>query len=140
MTRLSPELQERLLAAARDVRPRAYVPYSGFHVGAAVLAGGEIFAGVNIENASYPVGLCAERSAIAHAVTAGRREIDAVAVVADAEEPTPPCGMCRQKLNEFGPDMLVICEGASGKQEAWTLSTILAHAFGPANLPPATAG
>ena len=140
MTRLPPDLQEKLLAAAREIRPRAYAPYSGFHVGAAVLAGGEIFPGVNIENASYPVSLCAERSAIAHAVTAGHREIDAVAVVADAEEPTPPCGMCRQKLNEFGPDMLVISEGASGAQQAWILSTLLANAFGPANLPPKPAG
>ena len=140
MTRLPPDLQEQLLQAAREIRPRAYAPYSGFHVGAALLAGGEIFRGVNIENASYPVSLCAERSAIAHAVTAGHRAFDAVAVVADAEEPTPPCGMCRQKLNEFGPDMLVICEGSTGNQEAWTLSTLLAHAFGPANLPPKPAG
>jgi len=127
-------VQEQLLAAAREIRPRAYVPYSGFHVGAAVLAGGEIFQGVNVENASYPVSTCAERSAIVQAVAAGHTEIDAVAVVADAEDPTPPCGMCRQALNEFGPDMLVICEGARGNQEAWMLSTILASAFGPANL------
>jgi cytidine deaminase len=134
VTRLPPDLQEKLLAAAREIRPRAYVPYSGFHVGAAVLAGGEIFQGVNVENASYPVSTCAERSAIVQAVTAGHTEIDAVAVVADAEDPTPPCGMCRQALNEFGPDMLVICEGAGGKQQAWMLSSILANAFGPANL------
>jgi cytidine deaminase len=134
MTRLPPDLQEKLLAAAREIRPRAYVPYSGFHVGAAVLAGGDIFQGVNVENASYPVSTCAERSAIVQAVTAGHTEIDAVAVVGDAEDPTPPCGMCRQALNEFGPDMLVICEGAGGKREAWMLSTILANAFGPANL------
>jgi len=134
VTRLPPDVQEQLLEAAREIRPRAYVPYSGFHVGAAVLADGEIFQGVNVENASYPVSTCAERSAIVRAVTAGHTRIDAVAVVADAEEPTPPCGMCRQALNEFGPDMLVICEGSTGEQEAWTLSTILANAFGPANL------
>jgi cytidine deaminase len=134
LTRLPPELQERLLQAARDIRPRAYVPYSGFHVGAAVLAGGEIFTGVNVENASYPVSTCAERSAVVQAVTAGHTAIDAVAVVADADEPTPPCGMCRQALNEFGPNMLVICEGASGEQQAWILSTLLQDAFGPANL------
>ena len=135
MTRLPAELQERLLVAAREIRARAYVPYSGFHVGAAVLAGGEIFPGVNVENASYPVSTCAERSAIVHAVTAGHTRIDAVAVVADAVGPTTPCGMCRQALNEFGPDMLVICEGAGGDQRAWLLSSLLQDAFGPANLP-----
>jgi cytidine deaminase len=140
VTRLPPHLQEQLLAAAREIRPRAYAPYSGFHVGAAVLAGGEIFQGVNIENASYPVSLCAERSAVRLGLTAGHREIDAVAVVADADEPTPPCGMCRQKLNEFGPDMLVICEGANGSQQAWVLSTLLANAFGPSNFTPKPAG
>jgi cytidine deaminase len=135
VTQPPPELQERLLAAAREIRARAYVPYSGFHVGAAVLAGGEIFTGVNVENASYPVSTCAERSAIVQAVTAGHTEIAAVAVVADADEPTTPCGMCRQALNEFGPEMLVICEGAGGTQRAWVLSSLLRDAFGPANLP-----
>ncbi|HYG71231.1 MAG TPA: cytidine deaminase [Actinomycetota bacterium] len=135
MTRLPPELQERLIVAAREIRARAYVPYSGFRVGAAVLAGGEIFTGVNVENASYPVSTCAERSAIVHAVTAGHTKIDAVAVVADAEDPTTPCGMCRQALNEFGPEMLVICEGTGGTQRAWVLSSLLQDAFGPANLP-----
>ena len=134
MTRPPPQVQERLLEAARAIRARAYVPYSGFHVGAAVLADGEIFTGVNVENASYPVSTCAERSAIVQAVTAGHTAIDAVAVVADADEPTTPCGMCRQALNEFGPDMLVICEGANGSQQTWILSSLLEHAFGPANL------
>jgi cytidine deaminase len=134
VTRLPPEFTERLLAAAREVRPRAYAPYSGFHVGAAVFAGGEVYTGVNVENASYPVGTCAERSAIAAAVAAGHTGIDAVVVVADAETPTPPCGMCRQALNEFGPDMLVLSEGASGKQDSWILSRLLPDAFGPATL------
>ena len=135
MTRLPPEFVERLLVAAREVRPRAYARYSGFHVGAAVFAAGEVYTGVNVENASYPVGWCAERSAIAAVVAAGHTEIDAVVVVADAEAPTPPCGMCRQALNEFGPDMLVLCEGASGEQDSWILSTLLPNAFGPAYLP-----
>ena len=134
MTRLPPEFTERMLAAARDARPRAYARYSGFHVGAAVVAAGEVYAGVNVENAAYPTGWCAERSAIAAAVTAGHTEIDAVAVVGDAREPTPPCGQCRQALNEFGPDMLVVCEGAGGEQRSWILSTLLPDAFGPANL------
>jgi cytidine deaminase len=134
VTDLPPDVKERLLDAARGIRERAYVPYSGFHVGAAVLAGGEIFRGINVENASYPVSTCAERTAMVQAVTAGHTVIDAVAVVADADDPTTPCGMCRQALNEFGPDMLVICEGSSGKQETWVLSSLLAVAFGPAIL------
>jgi cytidine deaminase len=134
MTRLPPEFTERMLATARDVRSRAYARYSGFHVGAAVFAAGEVYAGVNVENAAYPTGWCAERSAIAAAVTAGHTEIDAIAVVADAHAPTPPCGECRQALNEFGPDMLVVCEGAGGEQASWILSTLLPNAFGPANL------
>ena len=125
---------DRLVAAAVKAKRRAYAPYSNFHVGAAVLAGGRVFTGVNVENASYPVSVCAERNAVAAAVTGGKTKIDVVAVVADAEDPTPPCGGCRQVLNEFGPEMLVVCEGASGRRAEWVLSAILPHAFGPSNL------
>ena len=134
MTRLPPEFTERMLAAAREARQHAYARYSAFHVGAAVFAGGQVYAGVNVENASYPVGWCAERSAIAAAVLAGNTEIDGVAVVADAEAPTPPCGMCRQALSEFGPDMLVVAEGSGGEQTSWILSTLLPGAFRPSSL------
>jgi cytidine deaminase len=125
---------DRLVTAAAKARKRAYAPYSGFHVGAAVLAGGRIFTGVNVENASYPLSVCAERNAVASAVAGGTSSIEAVAVVADADDPTPPCGGCRQVLNEFGPDMLVVCEGAAGRRSEWILSAILPHAFGPSNL------
>ena len=133
---MSPPSQriDELVAAARQMRERAYAPYSDFHVGAAVLAGGKVFEGANIENASYPLSVCAERNAVAAAVLAGEREIEAVAVVADGEDPTPPCGGCRQVLNEFGPQMLVVCESASGLRAEWVLSAILPHAFGPSNL------
>lgn len=131
---VAPEDLDRLLAAAREVKDRAYAPYSRFHVGAAVLAGGKVFAAPNIENASYPLSVCAERNAVAAAVAAGEREIEAVAVVADNEDPTPPCGGCRQVLNEFGPDMLVLCEGSGGRRAQWRLTEVLPHAFGPSDL------
>lgn len=129
------ERVEELVAAARDAMERgSYAPYSNFNVGAAVLAEGEVFAGANIENASYPMSVCAERNAVAAAVNAGKRSIDAVAVVTRADEPTPPCGGCRQVLNEFGPDMRVVIEAAGGRRAEWTLPEILPHAFGRANL------
>jgi cytidine deaminase len=99
-----------------------------------VLAEGEVFAGANVENASYPMSVCAERNAVAAAVNAGKRSIDAVAVVSRADEPTPPCGGCRQVLNEFGPDMAVTVESGNGQRAEWRLTEILPHAFGPANL------
>jgi cytidine deaminase len=125
---------DELVSVAREMQARAYAPYSDFHVGAAVLAGGSVFRGANIENASYPLSVCAERNAVAAAVLAGHHEIEAVAVVADEDEPTPPCGGCRQVLNEFGPDMVVVSESKSGRRAEWTLSAILPHAFGPSNL------
>jgi cytidine deaminase len=125
---------DELVAAAREAKDRAYAPYSRFHVGAAVLARGKVYTGVNVENASYPVGSCAEPNAVGAAVVAGATSIEAVAIVADGEDPTPPCGGCRQVLNEFGPEMLVVCEGASGRRAEWVLSAILPHAFGPSNL------
>jgi cytidine deaminase len=125
---------DRLVEAARDAKERAYAPYSRFRVGAAVLADGEIHSGVNVENASYPLSVCAERNAVAAAVVAGRTSVEAVAVSSDTDDPAPPCGGCRQVLNEFGPDMLVICEGGGGKRSQWRLSEILPHAFGPSNL------
>ncbi len=120
---------ETLVAAARDARVNAYAPYSHFAVGAAVLAGKKIFTGVNIENASYPVSVCAERNAVAAAVGAGERAIDVVAVVAHASVITPPCGACRQVLYEFGPKMLVVCAQMDGATLEWQLSELLPHAF-----------
>lgn len=123
-----------LVAEARKAKKRAYAPYSEFRVGAAVLAGGRIYSGANVENAAYPLSACAERNAVAAAVSAGKREIHAVAVVGDETDPTPPCGGCRQVLHEFGPEMLVICESAGGRRAEWVLSALLPSAFGPSSL------
>ena len=125
---------EGLVEAARAVREQAYAPYSGFAVGAAVLAGGRVFTGVNVENASYPISVCAERNAVAAMVAAGGRRVDAVAVVTDAATPTPPCGGCRQCLWEFGPEAVVIAHTLKGDRARWALADLLPHAFGPSDL------
>jgi cytidine deaminase len=125
---------EGLVEAARAVREQAYAPYSGFLVGAAVLAGGRVFTGVNVENVSYPIGVCAERNAVAAMVVAGERRVDAVAVVTDASAPTPPCGGCRQSLWEFGPEAVVVAHTLLGERARWTLADLLPHAFGPSDL------
>ncbi len=130
---------DALVAAARAARERAYVPYSGFRVGAALAAGGEVFAAPNIENASYPMSVCAERNAIAVAVAAGHRRISAVAVVGSSEAGiTAPCGGCRQVLYEFGgPELPVFVESMAGDvRETFRLDELLPAAFGPRDLLP----
>lgn len=118
-----------LLAFAREVQEKAYAPYSDFRVGAAVFAGGEIFQGVNVENAAYGATICAEQAALAAAVSAGFREIDAVAVVGDSEAPTVPCGECRQVLAEFNPEMRVVMGGRTDEVLVMTLEELLPEAF-----------
>jgi cytidine deaminase len=120
-----------MLDAARAARNNAWAPYSGFAVGAAVLGGtGRIYAGCNVENASYPVGSCAERNAIGAAVAAGETSIAAVLVTSIDEKPVPPCGMCRQALAEFGIEMTVITVGKYGAEKTFTLDQLLPEAFG----------
>ena len=123
-----------LIRAAEEVRSRAHAPYSGFTVGAAVRAAGHVYTGVNVESASYPVGLCAERVAAAAAVTAGRSSIDAIAIVGGSDRPAPPCGACRQLLSELGPDMHVVSVASNGSRKEWMLSELLPDPFGPADL------
>lgn len=130
-------MQQELLLRAREAAQNAYVPYSNFPVGAAILlAGGAIVTGANIENASYPLTICAERSAVAAAASAGHREIAAVAVSAPRSMGTSPCGACRQVLNEFRPaggDFPVILDdGADGI--VTSIDELLPRAFGPRNL------
>lgn len=99
---LAPEVQEELLAAAREAQAAAYCPYSNFPVGAAVLtADGGLYKGCNVENASYGLTICAERNAIAAAIAAGHMDFVAIAVVTNAAEPARPCGACRQVIAEF---------------------------------------
>jgi cytidine deaminase len=136
VTEVDDERLDELLRAARASLPNAYAPYSRFHVGAAILSeDGAVRAGVNIENASYPLSVCAERNAVAAMVVAGARRIEAVAVATDADTPTPPCGGCRQVLWEFaGADTPVVAEGARGVRARWRLGELLPHAFGPDDL------
>jgi cytidine deaminase len=127
-------LIDEAVREARAAMDRAYAPYSGFAVGAAVIANGQIFTGQNIENASYPVSVCAERNAVGRMIDAGERRIDAVAVVTAAESPTPPCGACRQVLWELGPEALVVAETTGGERLVWALEDLLPSAFGPNDL------
>jgi cytidine deaminase len=122
-------------AAALAAMQQAYAPYSGFHVGAALLASdGAVSVGCNVENASYPAGLCAERAALATAVTTGHRSFERIVVATDAEEPSPPCGLCRQALIEFSPGMKVVSVTTSGQHAEWALADLLPAAFTPASL------
>lgn len=118
-----------LLAFAREVQEKAYAPYSGFRVGAAVYANGEIFQGVNVENAAYGDTLCAERGAVMAAVAAGCTDLTAIAVVGDSDSPVVPCGSCRQVLAEFNPELRVIMGGSTDEVMVMGLDELLPEAF-----------
>ena len=120
---------DALVDAARAARTRAYAPYSGFAVGAAALAVDRIFTGGNLENASYPVSVCAERNAVAAMLDGGASRLDAIAIVTDATSPTPPCGACRQVLWEFGPSALVVSETLDGERLVWALDDLVPAPF-----------
>ena len=112
------------------MRERAYSPYSKFRVGAALEAeDGTVFTGCNIENASFSPTICAERSAMAAAVSAGKRKFRRIAITSDAPDPISPCGLCRQFMAEFGTGLTVISVGAAGGSQSWTLSDLLPAAF-----------
>lgn len=122
--------QGELLNAARAVRERAYAPYSGYRVGAAVLGGGAIYSGCNVENVSYPVGLCAERAAIAQMVAAGCTRIEAVAVV--TKDGGVPCGMCLQALLEFAEDpsrVTIHCADENNLDRKYALADLFPFGF-----------
>ncbi|KAI9701910.1 MAG: hypothetical protein M1836_001254 [Candelina mexicana] len=121
-----------------EAKDTAYCPYSKFRVGACILtADGKFITGANIENASYPVGMCAERAAFAKAVTEGHREFKALGVATDVEPAASPCGMCRQFIREFcALEMPVLMHDRHGKYVIMTLEQLLPMSFGPDALPP----
>lgn len=124
-----------LYAAAFAAMEHAYAPYSEFRVGAALRsADGSLAVGCNVENSAFPAGICAERAALAAAVAHGNRTFSLLMVVTEATEPTPPCGLCRQALVEFAPDLSITSATASGRRASWTLRELLAQPFTPASL------
>ena len=132
---LTSETRQNLIDLANEARKKAYSPYSNYPVGAALRAkSGKIYTGVNVENAAYPVSICAERVALFKAVSEGEREFDVISVVTDSGG--SPCGSCRQVLAEFGLNIRVLLAGGDGKQTGeMIVSELLPKAFGPEHLP-----
>ena len=127
---------DELKRRAREASQCAYAPYSGFAVGAAILAStGEMYAGANVENASFGLTICAERNAIFQAVAQGMRRIEVVVVYTPTPAATAPCGACRQVIHEFGSDALIVCctDDATAERR-YTLAELLPGAFGPDHL------
>ena len=127
--------REELKAAAIAMLDRAYVPYSHFPVGAALECDdGTVFTGCNVENASYPAGICAERNAIAHAVAEGYRDFRRIVIAGRGEDFCVPCGICRQVMREFAPDLEILCLNGAGEERTFILPELLPHSFGPEHL------
>lgn len=125
---------DELMQRAREFQARAYVPYSKFPVGAAIVTGdGTVFGGCNVENASYGLAICAERTAVVSAVAAGHRDIKEVYVVGPPDVAITPCGACRQFMSEFNRTMAVHCTSPDGVQTT-TLDKLIPGAFGPDDL------
>lgn len=126
---------EKLIKMAIEAREKAYVPYSGFKVGAALLTKeGKVFTGCNIESASYSPTICAERTAIAKAVSEGYRDIDTIAIVGSLEKISYPCGVCRQMIREFGEDIKIIVAKSAEEYKEYTIGELLPESFGPEDL------
>lgn len=120
----------RLLELAIEARKNSYSPYSNFPIGAALLCkNGEIYTGTNVENVSYGLTNCAERTAIFKAVSEGVREFDTMVVVADTERPIPPCGACRQVILEFGEDIQLVLANLKGDYQEYQIKDLLPGAF-----------
>lgn len=128
--------REELKAAATAMLDRAYVPYSHFPVGAALeCADGTVYTGCNVENAVYPAGICAERNAIFHAVAEGHTDFVRIAIAGRSEDYCYPCGVCRQVMKEFAPELEVICLNRDGQELALSLRELLPHGFDNSFLP-----
>jgi len=128
-------MDEPLLRAARQAASQAYVPYSKYPVGVALeAADGRVFTGCNVENASYGLTICAERSALASAVVAGVRRFRRLVLVTSSDPAAAPCGACRQVLAEFGTELIVESVGPKSRRR-WTLGELLPDGFGPGDLP-----
>jgi cytidine deaminase len=127
---------DKLFAVAKAAQARAHAPYSRFRVGAAIMTpNGTTFAGCNVENAAYPVGACAEASAISAMVAGGETRIAAILVLGEGEALVTPCGACRQRIREFAaPDTPIIVAGPNGIRAQFTLGELLPHSFGPDHL------
>ncbi len=126
---VSDEVIVQLAEAAREARSFAYAPYSGFSVGAALLTdNGEVFTGCNVENSSYGMTCCAERTAVFSAIAAGAQHFHAIAVAAD-NSPVPPCGACRQVLSEFAQDLTIVLVGKGTNHRILTLGNLLPEPF-----------
>jgi cytidine deaminase len=132
-----PGTDDELLDAARAVQRHAHAPYSRYPVGAAIRTpAGSVYVGCNVENASYPEGICAETAAIAAMVSAGEREIETIVTVADGDDVGTPCGGCRQRIREFATAATVIhSAGPNGIELTFTMDGLLPESFGPAHLP-----
>jgi cytidine deaminase len=125
-----PETKASLREAAMRALDNAHAPYSNFKVGAALLTrDGRLITGCNVENSAYGLAICAETLAVASAVSQGLTEFDEIAIASDDREPTPPCGACRQVLNEFAPNIRISSYTRDGKEASWTLKELLPHAF-----------
>ena len=126
---------EELKAAAIAMLDKAYAPYSHFPVGAALeCMDGTVFTGCNVENAVYPAGICAERNAISHAVSEGQTRFRRIVVAGKSQDFCVPCGVCRQVMREFAPDLEIICLNGHGEEKTFTLPELLPHSFGPDHL------
>ncbi|AWV90801.1 cytidine deaminase [Bradymonas sediminis] len=134
-SQISEQTWDALYKAAAEARERAYAPYSEFLVGAALLMeSGDIYAGGNVENASYGATICAERSAICSAVAGGARRASALLVITDTEQPAAPCGICRQVLSEFSDDLPIMMANTQGQRVPTSLDALLPFRFGKADL------